>query len=96
MSRDKQMFNDLVEIFDEEYSRRNLITPQNTAEKLTAKGYSKASEIFEEIEKVRQLHTIGNIDGVTLNVRLYELKKKYIGKDINVTTNTEGERDNGI
>ena len=44
-------------------------------------GYRKASEvagkIFEEIEKVRQLHTIGNIDGVTLNVRLYELKKKY-------------------
>ena len=49
MSRDKQMFNDLVEIFDEEYGRRNLITPQNTAEKLTAKGYRKSTEVAEEI-----------------------------------------------
>ena len=49
MSRDKQMFNDLVEIFDEEYGRRNLITPQNTAQKLTAKGYCKSSEVAEEI-----------------------------------------------
>ena len=55
MSRDKQMINDLIEIFDEEYGKRNLITPQNTAEKLTAKGYRNASEvareIFEEIDE---------------------------------------------
>ena len=54
MSNDNQMFNDLVEIFDEEYDKRRLITPQNTAEKLIAKGYRKASEvvrkIFEKIE----------------------------------------------
>jgi hypothetical protein len=37
----KQMYNDLVEIFDEEYEKRRLITPQNTAEKMTAKGYRK-------------------------------------------------------
>ena len=56
MNKDKQMFNDLIEIFDEEYAKRNLITPQNTAEKMTDKGYRKASdvarEIFEEIEKL--------------------------------------------
>jgi hypothetical protein len=49
MSRDKQMINDLIEIFDEEYGKRNLITPQNTAEKLTDKGYRKASEVAKEI-----------------------------------------------
>lgn len=49
MSRDKQMIYDLIEIFDEEYSKRYLITPQNTAEKLTAKGYRKASEVAREI-----------------------------------------------
>ena len=40
---------DLVEIFDEEYAKRNLITPQNAAEKLNAKGYRKASEVAREI-----------------------------------------------
>ena len=45
MSRDKQMVNDLIEIFDEEYGRRCLITPQNTAEKMSEKGYRKASEV---------------------------------------------------
>lgn len=58
MNRDKQIdeiYEDLVEIFDEEYNKRNLITPQNTAEKLVDKGYRKstdlAREIFEEIER---------------------------------------------
>lgn len=60
MSKDKQLFNDLVEIFDEEYSRRNLITPQNTAEKLTAKGYRKTEDdiidnIFGELESVMRI-----------------------------------------
>lgn len=45
MSRDKQMINDLIEIFDEEYGKRNLITPQNTSEKLTAKGYRKVDSV---------------------------------------------------
>jgi hypothetical protein len=36
-----------------------------------------AMEIFEEIEKVRMQHTFGDIDGSELNVRLYQLKKKY-------------------
>jgi hypothetical protein len=37
----EEMRSDLIEIFDEEYERRRLITPQNTAEKLSAKGYRK-------------------------------------------------------
>lgn len=44
MSKEKQLFEDLVEIFEEEYEKRRLITPQNTAEKMTAKGYRKQSE----------------------------------------------------
>ena len=40
----EEMRSDLIEIFDEEYEKRRLITPQNTAEKLTAKGYRKQSE----------------------------------------------------
>lgn len=70
MSRDKQIdviYEDLVEIFDEEYNRRNLITPQNTAERMTAKGYRKASEvareIFAEIERIisKEIHRCESI-----------------------------------
>lgn len=54
-NRIEEIKKDLIEIFDEEYSKRNLITPQFTAEHLIAKGYRKQSEvareIFEEIEK---------------------------------------------
>ena len=76
MSKDKEMFNDLIEIFDEEHGKRNLITPQNTAEKLIVKGYRKASEgareIFEEIDRMC-IDTFGNF-----NHRVFaELKKKY-------------------
>lgn len=39
----EEMRKDLIEIFDEEYEKRRLITPQNTAEKMTAKGYRKQS-----------------------------------------------------
>lgn len=40
----EEMRKDLIEIFDEEYEKRRLITPQNTAEKMTAKGYRKQIE----------------------------------------------------
>jgi hypothetical protein len=40
----EEMRKDLIEIFDEEYEKRRLITPQKTAEKMTAKGYRKQSE----------------------------------------------------
>ena len=38
------MYRDLVEIFEEEYEKRRLITPQNTAEKMVVKGWHKQSE----------------------------------------------------
>jgi len=41
MSKEKRMIDDLIEIFDEEYNKANLITPQFTADKLIAKGYRK-------------------------------------------------------
>ena len=44
-----ELKKDLTDIFDEEYYRRNLITPQNTAEKLAEKGYRKTSDVAREI-----------------------------------------------
>lgn len=44
----EEMRSDLIEIFDEEYEKRRLITPQNTAEKLSAKGYRKLPENIGE------------------------------------------------
>ncbi len=40
----EEMRKDLIEIFDEEYKKRRMITPDFTAEKMTAKGYRKQSE----------------------------------------------------
>ena len=87
MNRDKQMINDLIEIFEEEYSKRYLITPQNTAEKLTEKGYRKASEVAEEIfaEIERETHRMSTPIGeytVIHNDRYAELKKKYAEEGI--------------
>ena len=55
-----------------------------------------AREIFEEIEKVRQdcTLTVDDRDYFQLSKfekNIAELKKKYIGEDINVLANTEGE-----
>ena len=91
--RDKQieeMRKDLIEIFDEEYEKRRLITPQNTSEKLTAKGYRKASdvarEIFEEIAKILcRYDKLAEKDGseygeliiMDIGCAISELKKKY-------------------
>ena len=47
MSKEKQieeMREDLVEIFDEEYEKRRIITADFTAIKLADKGYRKQSE----------------------------------------------------
>lgn len=43
-----ELEKDLIEIFDEEYEKRHLITPTNTAKKLTAKGYTKQEWISVE------------------------------------------------
>ena len=44
----EEMRKDLIEIFDEEYEKRRLITPDFTAEKMTAKGYRKQEWISVE------------------------------------------------
>lgn len=85
MTKEKQieeMYDDIVEIFDEEYNKRNLITPQNTAEKMNAKGYRKASEvvreIFKEVEKFNRkpLPECRSVYIITER-EFTELKKKY-------------------
>lgn len=40
----EEMRKDLIEIFDEEYEKRRMITPDFTAEKMTVKGYRKQKE----------------------------------------------------
>lgn len=72
------------------------------ARRLMSAGYAKASEvaeeIFAEIEEIlidnlyqipEELYDFYDKRGVQKG--LAELKKKYIGKDTNVTTNTEEE-----
>ena len=62
---------------------------------LTDQGYRKASEVAEEI--FAEIEEKGKVDEpiveyyILSHSELAELKKKYIGKDTNVTTNTEGE-----
>ncbi len=46
---EKQIEKDLTEIFDEEYGKRRLITPQFTAKRLVEKGYRKQSDTAKEI-----------------------------------------------
>lgn len=48
-----------------------------------------AREIFEEIDIIREETTGGNIMRLTFFHRLAELKKKYIGEDTNVPTESE-------
>ena len=74
MSRDKQieeMRKDLIEIFDEEYNKRRIITADFTAIHLTAKDYRKASEVAEEIfAEIEQ-----NLNNL---IRYYKVKRKYV------------------
>ena len=77
MNRDKQMVADLIEIFDEEYDKCRLITPQNTAEKLTAKGYRKASDVAREICGMLREDLRGFVDADYLERLLTIYEKKY-------------------
>ena len=58
---------------------------------LPTKGYRKSSdvarEIFEEADKI----FMANCLSLETYGAWLELKKKYVGKDTNVTTNTESE-----
>ena len=77
MNKEKQMVNDLIEIFNEEYDKRHLITPRNTAEKLIAKGYRKSTEVAREIFRMLREDLRGFVDMEYLE-RLIEIyEKKY-------------------
>ncbi len=52
------------------------------------KASDVAEEIFAEIENALELH-IESFTKFHITQKIAELKKKYIGKDTNVTTNTE-------
>lgn len=52
----EEMRKDLIEIFDEEYEKRRIITADFTAINLANKGYRKASDVAREvIRKVEQI-----------------------------------------
>ena len=59
-------------------------------------GYRKADEvareIFEEIGELVNEYLDGRIYTHDFCTNIAELKKKYIGEDTNVTTNTEGKK----
>ena len=61
------------------------------AHALTEKGYRKSSEVAEEIFAEIEKKILANTSDISgCKHRIFaELKKKYIGKDTNVTTNTE-------
>ena len=79
MSRDKQ-----IEEMAKDIALNMQILPNpkehpshQMARLLFEDGYRKASDIFEEIEDIRLEHSYGEIDGNELNVKLFNLKKKY-------------------
>lgn len=61
------------------------------ATKAIDRGYRKAAEVAEEIfAEIDKLLAVDRNGEANLDVRdLAELKKKYIGEDTNVLTNTE-------
>lgn len=66
------------------------------AEALYNAGYRKSTDVAEEIFAEIEEHIITKLPilGSDIVAHLAELKKKYIGKDTNVTTK-ESEKDNG-
>lgn len=104
MSRDKQiseMACDMCTVIkncNDPYNPIKTCEAYKCAKIAYEKGYRKASEvareIFEEIEKTAMSKIDTDLSIAVLNDTYYieaidELKKKYIGKDTNVTTNTE-------
>lgn len=78
MSEEKQfeeMRKDLIEIFDEEYEKRRLITADFTAIKMTDKGYRKQSEWISVDERLPERNgrylTHCNVEGQSLVCILY-------------------------
>jgi tRNA isopentenyl-2-thiomethyl-A-37 hydroxylase MiaE len=62
-NKEKQLANDLVEIFDKEYQKRGLLTPTFTAKQLCGLGYQKVNEDSvvisrEEYEELKQAKSL--------------------------------------
>ena len=73
MSKEKQiveeMRKDLIEIFDEEYEKRRIVTADFTAIKMTAKGYRKQSEwisVEERLPEREGYYLTSTIKGVIM------------------------------
>jgi hypothetical protein len=77
MSREQieEMRKDLIEIFDEEYEKRRLITPNFTAEKMTDKGYRKQEwiSVDERLPSKSGKYICCTTKGTILIERFYEL-----------------------
>ena len=93
MSRDKQI-EELAKVIFDENNKEALnalsMALASSAEALYNAGYRKsadvAEEIFAEIDSCIFPYSTHDIFSST---KYAELKKKYIGKDTNVRTNTE-------
>lgn len=100
MSRDKQIEEMANEIMKVVMRNRNM---RQVAETLYNAGYRKASDIFEEIESILSSDEIdeglkydeywgASVAISRIDNKLAELKKKYLGEDINAPTKeSEGE-----
>lgn len=103
MSRDKQieeMARDMCKLPMECHECHRLgnyeCKAKRYAERAIDKGYRKASEVAREIFKEIEKCTIQKVvrDGEVIfdsTEQFAKIKKKYIGEDINVLTNTEDE-----
>lgn len=80
--KEKQLVNDLVEIFDKEYNERMLITPTFTAKQLCELGYCKIDKdsvvlSMEEYERLNGNKLIDVIRKETAEKIIYILKDYY-------------------
>ena len=100
MSREKQIEERIMQIADKNMKKSgHAMSSIATVDLMIEQAKREvAEEIFEEIETIlrtldKQHMLCGNPKqawGVrSVETKLAELKKKYIGKDTNVTTNTE-------
>lgn len=92
MSKEKQIEEtrkDLIEIFDEEYEKRRIITADFTAIKMTAKGYRKQSEntvelpckVGETIYLPWEFDGIKSIAYLTVTHIIFDRRHNYVKTD---------------
>ena len=75
----EEMRKDLIEIFDEEYEKRRMITPDFTAEKMTAKSYRKQEWISVDDRLPEDGETVLTINSESkMEVCFYRTERKGI------------------